>query len=63
MPMPTYRAHRLDRRRDFKSGVYVQARNDAEAVSKAEELCDPDTPYVEVWKSGRVVDEVDCDDD
>jgi hypothetical protein len=59
--MPTYRAHRLDADRQFRSGVWVEARNDAEAVSQAEELCDPDTPFVEVRRAARVVDEVECE--
>jgi hypothetical protein len=58
--MPTYRAYRLDGARRIRSGVWVKAANDAEAKSKAEELCDPDTPHVEVWKVDDFIDEVDC---
>ena len=61
--MPTYRAYRLDRRRRIRSGVWVDAKNDTDAVTQAEELCDRDTPSVEVWKSTRFVDEIECEDD
>jgi hypothetical protein len=60
--MPTYRAYRLDADREFRSGVWIDARNDADAVNQAEDLCDPHTPFVEVRKADRVVDEVDCDE-
>ena len=60
--MPTYRAYRLDADRQFRSGVWLDARNDADAVNQAEDLCDPATPYVEVRKSSRVVDEIECDE-
>jgi hypothetical protein len=60
--MPTYRAYRLDADREFRSGVWIEARNDADAVNKAEELCDPDTPFVEVRKVDRVVDEIECEE-
>lgn len=58
--MPIYRAYRLDAERQFRSGVWMDARNDADALSQAEALCDPTTPYVEVRASGRVVDEIAC---
>ncbi len=60
--MPTYRAYRLDADRQFRSGVWLDARNDADAVNQAEDLCDPATPYVEVRTSTRVVDEIECDE-
>jgi hypothetical protein len=62
MWMPTYRAYRLDADRQFRSGVWVEARNDAEAVSQAEDLCDPDTPFVEVRRAARIVDEIECEE-
>ncbi|MBW8815776.1 MAG: hypothetical protein JF588_20350 [Caulobacterales bacterium] len=60
--MPTYRAYRLDADREFRSGVWIDARNDLDAVQRAEELCDPATPFVEVRKADRVIDEVDCEE-
>lgn len=61
--MPTYRAYRLDADREFKSGVWVNARNDADAVAQAEELCDPETPFIEVRRADRVIDEIECEDE
>jgi hypothetical protein len=60
--MPTYRTYRLDRRRHIRSGDWVEARNDNDAVSQAEELCDEETPIVEVWEATRLVEEIDCGD-
>lgn len=60
--MPTYRAYRLNADREFRSGVWIDARNDADALNQAEDLCDPDTPIVEVRKVDRVVDEIDCEE-
>lgn len=60
--MATYRAFRVDKQREIKSGVWVHAHNDAEARARAEELCEDGAPIVEVWRGDRLVDEVECDD-
>jgi hypothetical protein len=60
--MTTYRAFRVDKHREIKSGVWVHARSDADAAAQAEELCEPGAPIVEVWRGDRLVDEIECDD-
>jgi hypothetical protein len=61
-PMPTYRVYRRDRRGNFRTGDWLKARDDGQAVAQAEELCDEETPTVEVWEATRMVDEIDCED-
>ena len=60
--MPTYRAYRLDEGHRIVTGEWVEADNDAEAVKAAEEMCDPEVPYVEVWQAKRLVEDIDCED-
>lgn len=61
--MATYRAFRLDKTGEIKSGVWVHAHSDAEAKAQAEHLCEDGAPVVEVWRGERLVDEVECGDD
>lgn len=61
--MTIYRAFRVDRRREIKSGVWVRAQSDAEARTQAADLCEEGAPIVEVWRGDRLVDEVECDPD
>ena len=60
--MPTYRAYRLDNRRRILTADWVEAPTDIAAVGAAEEMCDPGTPFVEIWQGTRLVEEVDCKD-
>jgi hypothetical protein len=61
--MPTYRAYRVDNRHRILNGTWLEASNDAAAVSQAEELCDESAPTVELWESKRLVEEIDCEED
>lgn len=61
--MPTYRAYRLDARRRILTGGWLQARDDADAIEQAEDLCSPETDTVELWEASRLVKDVDCGDD
>ncbi len=61
--MTTYRAYRVDARRHIQSGQWLNADNDAEARDAAAELCDPQTPHIELWQAARLVDEIDCADE
>lgn len=58
--MPTYRAYRVDHRRRFTSGEWLEAPSDEAAVEQASDLCDEDAPTIEVWQAARLVDEIDC---
>ena len=59
--MHTYRAYRLDNKRRFKTGCWIDASNDQEAKRKASELCENGTAGVEVWRDSKRIDEIDCD--
>ena len=59
--MNTYRAYRLDKKRQFKSGCWIDAASDKEAKRKASALCEDGTSGIEVWRDSRRIDEVDCD--
>jgi hypothetical protein len=62
--MTTYRAYRIDERRRIISADWVEAADDEQAREKAaEDLCDGDTPAVELWQATRLVDEFECDDE
>ena len=58
--MTTYRAYRVDARNHIQSGQWLEAANDAEARETAAELCDEETPVIELWQAARLVDEIDC---
>lgn len=60
--MAIYRAFRLDKTGEIKSGVWVHAHNDAAAKAQAEALCEDGAPVVEIWRGERLIDEIDCDD-
>ena len=59
--MSTYRAYRIDDRRRIRSAAWVEARDDDQAKDKAAELCDGETPVIELWQSTRLVDEIECE--
>jgi hypothetical protein len=59
--MGTYRAYRLDKKKLFKSGCWIDAATDQEAKRKASELCEDGASGVEVWRDSKRIDEVDCD--
>ena len=60
--MPTYRAYRLDDRRHIRSADWLEAPSDAAAKAAAEELCDPETPVVELWQATRKVEDIECEE-
>ncbi|WP_309091424.1 hypothetical protein [Phenylobacterium sp.] len=60
--MATYRAFRLDDNGEIKTGVWVTAQSDAQALAQAAELCEDGAPVVEVWRGERLVDEIECED-
>jgi hypothetical protein len=59
--MGAYRAYRLDKKKLFKSGCWIDATTDQEAKRKASELCEDGASGVEVWRDSKRIDEVDCD--
>jgi hypothetical protein len=59
--MSTYRAYRLDKKKHFKSGRWIDAVSDQEAKRKASELCEDGSASVELWRDSKRIDEVDCD--
>jgi hypothetical protein len=61
--MATYRAYRIDDRRHIRTGEWLQANDDAQAIAQASELCDPETPVIELWQAARLVDEIECGND
>jgi len=58
--MHTYRAYRLDKKRRFKTGCWIEASSDKEARRKATELCESGTSGIEVWRDSQRIDEIDC---
>lgn len=58
--MHTYRAYRLDKKRRFKTGCWIEANNDLEARRKAAELCEAGSAVIEVWRDSMRIDEIDC---
>ena len=61
--MATYRAYRIDDRRRIRSAAWVEAHDDVQAKEQAAELCDNETPTIELWQSARLVDEIECEPD
>ena len=59
--MHTYRAYRLDKKRRFKTGCWIDASNDREARRKAAELCESGTSGIEIWRDSLRIDEIDCE--
>jgi hypothetical protein len=59
--MHTYRAYRLDKKRLFRTGRWIDASSDMEARRKASELCESGTSGVEVWRDSQRIDQIDCD--
>jgi hypothetical protein len=60
LTMHTYRAYRLDNKRRFKTGCWIEAQSDKEARRKAAELCEPDTSGIEIWRDSHRIDEIAC---
>jgi hypothetical protein len=58
--MHTYRAYRLDRKRRFKTGCWIDASSDREARRKAAELCESGSSIIEIWRDSLCIDEIDC---
>ena len=59
--MSTYRAYRLDQRGRIMTAAWVEApSDDAAKAQAAEDLCDGDTPKVELWQATRLVDQIEC---
>ncbi len=59
--MPTYKAYRLDRKKRFKSGCWLDASTDEQARRKAAQLCEDGAGGVEVFRDSRRIDEIECD--
>ena len=59
--MHTYRAYRLDRKRHFKTGCWIEANSDREARRKAAELCEAGSSTIEIWRDSLRIDEIDCE--
>lgn len=58
--MPQYRLYKLNSVGRFASGEWIEARDDAEAIRMAHDLCDLATPTIEVWQRDRQVAVVPC---
>ena len=58
--MHSYRAYRLDNKRRFRTGCWIEAQNDKEARRKAAELCESGTAGIEIWRDSHRIDEIDC---
>ena len=61
--MHTYRAYRMDKKKHFKSGCWLNASTDQEAKRQAADLCEDGTSGVEVWRDSKRIGEIDCDHD
>ncbi len=59
--MPTYKAYRLDRKKRFKSGCWLDASNDQQARREAAELCEDGAGGVELFRDSRLIEEIECD--
>jgi hypothetical protein len=58
--MHIYRAYRLDKKRQFKTGCWIEASSDREARRKAAELCESGSSVIEIWRDSQRIDEIDC---
>jgi hypothetical protein len=58
-----YRVYRLNLAGRIMSGEWVEADSDAHARDLAHDLCDAETPSVEVWQGARWVATLPCQDD
>jgi hypothetical protein len=58
--MPTYRAYLLTPMGKITRGEWIQAADQAEAEAKAQALCDPGVPRVELWLGSKRVAELPC---
>jgi len=59
--MHTYRAYRLDKKRRFKTGCWIDASSDREARLKAADLCESGSSTIEIWRDSLRIDEINCD--
>jgi hypothetical protein len=59
--MHTYRAYRLDKRKHFRTGRWLDASSDQEAKRQAAQLCEDGTSGVELWKDSKRLVEINCD--
>lgn len=60
LTMHTYRAYRLDKKRRFKTGCWIEAQSDKEARRKAADLCESGTSGIEIWRDSQRIDEIEC---
>lgn len=58
--MPTFRAYLLNPAGKIAWGEFIEAADQAEAESKASELCDGGHPTVELWQGAKRLAEVPC---
>ncbi len=60
--MHTYKAYRMDKKRRFRTGCWIDASTDKEARRKAADLCEEGAATIEVWRDSQRIDEIDCGD-
>ena len=60
-PTVAYRAYRVASSGRITAGEWLQALHDDDARRQAQDLCDAETPKVEVWQGGRFVATLDCE--
>jgi hypothetical protein len=58
--MHIYKAYRLDKKRRFKTGCWIDASNDQEARRKAADLCEEGSYAIEIWRESKRIDEINC---
>lgn len=59
--MPSYRIYKLNKADRIVSGAWIDADDDPGACEAAQDLCDEETPAVEVWERARFVRKLHCD--
>lgn len=59
--MRTFRAYLLNPTGKIVWGEWVQASSQAEAETKARELCKQGVPTVELWEGGAMLADIPCD--
>ena len=60
--MPMYRAYVLNPGGKIAWGEWIEAADQAEAETKAHEMCDQGTPTVELWQGRELLAELPCDE-
>jgi len=59
--MVSYRVYRIDEKGKIRAGEWFDASDDEAAKARAQALCEPGTPGMEVWQGGRLVGKVACE--